>query len=132
MQYHVLYLELANDPLGRDYASMSDAEAAVDLGTEYRTRQRATMEAYEVFNAVNKSEWNALTSASQAMVWDIIHMGTVNPFGLEADVFVDIFGISSSTIDTLQGLRLEDISRAEELGLGQVTEGHVYKAKNMY
>ena len=32
--------ELANDPLGRGYAGMTDAQAATDLNTVYRTRYR--------------------------------------------------------------------------------------------
>lgn len=127
--YLALQQELINDPLGRGYSTMSDLEAANDLNTLYRTRNRETMEASEVYNAVDEAEFVALTADQKQEVWDIVHMGTVNPFGLEADRFLSIFGGGSNTITTLAELRVENVSRAQELNLGEINEGAVAIAR---
>jgi hypothetical protein len=61
-------------------------------------------------------------------VWNILHLGNINPFGIEADLMQDIFG-ASTTITALQAARKENISRAEELGLGVVGAGQVEEAR---
>lgn len=130
MNYYVLRQELDNDPLTRGYSSMSDQEAANDLNTEYRTRNRVSMTPSEVYNCVVVSEWTALTDAQRAEIWDILHMGDpLNPFGLERDRFVTIFGGGSTTIANLASARAESISRAEELGLGILLASDVLKAR---
>ena len=86
----------------------------------------------EVINSVKASEFNALTSASQQRIWDTLHLGALNPFGIEATIFTNVFGAGSSTIATLQVLRVESISRSEEIGLGTVAEGQVTKAKAQF
>jgi hypothetical protein len=125
----VLQEELVNDPLGRGYAGMDDQQAADDLNTEYREQNITEMQATIVINAVDKAEFNALTDVEQRLVWDILHMGVVNPWGIEADLFVGIFGVGSNTITNLQAIRKGDISRAEELGLGIVTVQDVTDAR---
>lgn len=129
--YRALRIEIDDDPLGRGYITMSDVEVADDMNTVYRIRNRATMSGSEVFNAIDKAEYNALTAAQQELVWNIIHLGELNPFGLEADIFVDIFGGGSTTITTLAALRQEDISRGEELGLGIIYAPYVMEARAM-
>ena len=129
MDYQTLRSEINIDPLSRGYSGMTNAQVANSLNTRNRTRNRTSMDGSEVFNAIRKVEFNALTSASQQRVWDILHLGTLNPFGLEATLFVDIFGAGASTITTLQALRVESISRGEELNLGLVSEGQVAKAR---
>lgn len=123
--------ELLTDPLGRGYAAMTDEHAAVDLNTVYRSRNRATMTASEVYNAVDQTEWAALTSAQQAEIWDIVHMGDqLNPFGREAARFQTIFG-AGTTITALQAARIEAITRAQELPdvRSPVKVGHVTVAR---
>ena len=53
----ILKDELAGDPLARGYSGMSDAAAAIDLNTAYRTRGRASMSASEVYNAIDEADW---------------------------------------------------------------------------
>ena len=125
----VLRNEIVNDPLGRGYAGMTDSQVADSLNTANRNRNRSRMEATEVFNAVNKAEYNALLVTSKELFWNVLHLGQLNPFGLEAAIFVDIFGAGSTTISTLQGLRTESISRAEELGLPRIKVGLVQMAR---
>jgi len=129
--YKALKDEIDNDPLVRGYATMTDVEVADDINAVYRQRNRETMMASEAFNAIVKLEFNALNDVNQQLVWDIIHMGELNPFGLEADIFVDIFGAGSGTITALKDIRKEDISRGEELGLGVVYASYVAEARAM-
>ena len=122
--------EVTNDPLGRGYNGpgsenlgpdpMTDQELVDSLNAVNRSRDRTSMTASEVLNAVDKTEWVALIDAERQQIWDILHMGEVNPFGIEADLFQDIFG-GSTTITALQAIRVEAISRAQELGVGVVT-----------
>lgn len=127
--YAVLKNEIATDPLTRGYSGMTNAQIAASLNTANRTRNRTSMTASEVLNAISVTEFNVLTAANKQLVWDLVHLGTLNPFGVEATLFTNIFGGGSTTISTLAGLRSQSISRATELGLGVVSEGLVAEAK---
>ncbi len=129
MNLDVLKTELTVDPLTRGYAGMTDAEAATDLNTVYRERNRVSLTGSEVINAVDTTEWNALTDAKKQVVWNVVHLGEINPFGVEADLLIGVFGGGSTTIATLAAARKETISRAEELGLGFIYPGHVENAR---
>lgn len=129
MDYGILKSELATDPEGRGYSGMTDAEAATDLNTEYRERDRTSMTGSEVFNAVDMTEWNALTDIQRQTVWNVIHLGTLNPFGREATLLTNVFGGGSATITALAAARKESISRATELGLGFIAPGDVENAR---
>ena len=83
----------------------------------------------EVLNAVNAGEWVALTDAQRQTVWDVVHLGDVNPFGIEATLITNVFGGGSATITELADARKDDVSRADELGLGQVRTGTVQQAR---
>ena len=129
MNYLLLRNELDTDPLSRGYAAMSDLEAATSLNVVNRSRNRTSMTASEVLNAVDPTQYAALTDADKRTMWDVLHIGTINPFGVEATLFTQIFGAGSATIVALAALRVEAISRAEELGLGIVRESDVFKAR---
>lgn len=107
--------ELLNDPLARGYSGMDDQAASDDLNTVYRERNLTSMSSSEVYNAIDQAEWAALTVVDRQELWDILHLGTVNPFGREAQRFTAIFGGGSTTISALADARKEDITRAEEL-----------------
>ncbi len=123
--------ELLNDPLARGYSTMSDQEAADDLNTEYRERNRDFMGASEVFNAIVVADFLALADGDRATIMGIMGFGEINPFGKEADVFVSIFGGQSATIIALNIARKEPISRAFEIGVSRlpVRAGHVAVAR---
>ena len=128
-QLQILKDEIENDPLTRGYSGMTDAQIADDLNSEYRERNFDRLDASTVFNAVDKAEYNALAAADKEMVWNILHLGEINPFGLEAEIFVDIFGAGSQTITDLKAIRKESQSRASELELPEQCAGFVMDAK---
>ena len=118
----ILSDELTNDPLNRGYSSMSDYEVLVDLKSVYRTRIRDRMSSSEIFQAIDLSEFNALSDSQQRNVMAMLAFGELNPQGREADLFVNYFGGGSTTITTLQSARIENCSRAVELGIPNVYE----------
>ena len=125
----IIKAEIDADPLGRGYAGMSDQQIADTLNAANRTRQRQTVTATEVYQAIDQTEWESLTGGKQAEVWDILHLGTLTPGGREQDRFLAIFGAQSATIAALKGVRDETISRGEELRIGEVKHGEVIEAK---
>ncbi|MHA2085557.1 MAG: hypothetical protein ACXABD_17515 [Candidatus Thorarchaeota archaeon] len=111
--------ELLTDPLGRGYAAMTDQEAADDLNTEYRTRNRTSMTGDEVFQSIESQVvWGALTDNQRLEFLSLCGRETIDPFGsANVDLVKEIFGSTSPTVTALAALRVEAISRAVELGL---------------
>ncbi len=106
-----------------------DAIAAGQLNAVNRTTNKASMSGSEVFNAINLTEWNALLGDDQQLVWDVVHLGTVNPFGVEQTLMVGVFGGGSATITALKAARVNNVSRATELGFGAIRSGDVQRAR---
>lgn len=105
--------------------------AAAELNAENRTINKSAMTGSEVYNAVDPAEYTALTAIQQEEVWNILHLGTINPFGFEATRFTAIFGGGSNTITSLAALRKINVSRAVEISLGGVIKaGHVLEARS--
>lgn len=107
-----------------------DALAADQLNAVNRKINRESMTGSEIINALDKTEYLALSDVKKDRVWQVCHLGTVNPFGVEADLFIDIFGAGSASITALQAARQDDVSRAVELGFGVVKVGYVQQARS--
>jgi len=129
MDISILAAELTADLLSRGYSGMSDAEAAADLNIVCRERNRSSMTGSEVLNAVDVTEWGSLDAGQKQTVWDVVHLGDVNPFGVEATLLIAVFGSGSNTIAALAVARKEAIGRAVELGLGFIYPGHIQNAR---
>jgi hypothetical protein len=119
---------LGNHPVTGPYDADSST-AADELNTWNLTRPRTEVTGSEVLNAIDKAEFLALTDAQRERVWNILHLGTLDPFGLEADLMIDVFGAGSATITGLQDVRQEPTTRAFVLGLGVVDAGDVERAR---
>ena len=118
----------AGHPDTGDYDADSVA-AAAQGNLVNRTQNRATMTASEVYNEIVPAEYTPLSVEDKAEVWNIIHLGTLNPFGLEATRLTDIFGAGSATIAALKAARKTDVSRFVEIGVGSVWPGEVTQAR---
>jgi len=129
MDLAALKAELTAGHPGTGAYDADDATAAGQLNAVNRTKNLASLTGSEVINAVDAAEFTALSAAEQQQVWDIVHLGTVNPFGIEATLFTSIFGGGSATITALAAARTEDVSRGVELGLGTAGEGHIAQAR---
>ncbi len=128
--FEMLKQELQTDPLGSGYAAMADQQVVDSLEVVDRP-SKAMWPATKVLNAIVKTEFIALSNVNKQLVWDILHIGDINPYGIEASLFLDAFGGSSATITALVALRnAERISRGQELGLGEVSEFYVWEARN--
>ena len=129
MDLSALAAELASGHPDTGAYDADSAIAATQINVVNRKKNRTSMTGSEVLNAVNAGEWVALTDAQRQTVWDVVHLGDVNPFGIEATLITNVFGGGSATITELADARKEDVSRADELGLGQVRTGTVQQAR---
>ena len=133
----VLKDELANDPLTRGYLGMTDEEAAADLNTSYRTRNRTSMTGDEIAQAADPAEFDALDDGSVNNTADVkshwlalCGRPEIDPFATaNVQLVISIFGAASASVANLQTARVESITRAAELGLSTVKVGHVTVAR---
>ena len=121
--------ELLNDPLVRGYSAMNDEAAAADLNTEYRERNRTSMSGREIKASVNFSELSGLTDTKKSQFFGWVSRDDLNPFGIDAEIAKDLFGNPSATVTALAAARVEQISRAVELGIPHVKAGHAEEAR---
>lgn len=124
-----LKTELTTDPLERGYAGMDADTAAWSLNMRDRKRDKTSLTASEVLQAIVPDDLVELSDTDQRRVWDVLHMGTINPFGVEATIFASVFGTESATITALKLIRAEQVSRAEELGFSSVVATHITHAR---
>ena len=127
MDYNKLKTELDTDPLARGYSEMSDQEVVDSLIAVNRSRNRESLTGSEMLNAINAGEWGTRTAEQKQTVWDIVHVGTINPWGVEATMLTAAFaGSGGATLAALGAARVESVSRAVEIGVGQtIKPGHV-------
>jgi len=125
-----LKAEITTDPLGRGYASMTNVQVVDSLNTVNRTRDRIIVPSHEVFEALDFGELKALAAADRQIVLGLLAMGDVNLKGpnLRA-AFGTIFGAGPTTRANLVALQTEPVSRAEELGLGNVETRDVTRVR---
>lgn len=135
---HDLAHELSVDELVRGYSGMTDQETADDLNTSYRTRNRAGMSGDEIAQAADPTEFNALDDGSANNTADVkshwlalCGRESVDPFAAaNVQLVISIFGSGSTTVSNLNAARVESITRAVELELGEVKSRHVGYARN--
>ena len=115
--------ELTSDLLVRGYSTMSDQEAADDLNTEYRTRNRRSMSGDEIAQQAVPATFDALDDGSANNTADVkshwlalCGRESIDPFATANEqLVISIFGAGSQTVINLQAARVEAISRAGEL-----------------
>jgi len=152
--YGVLINELRNDPLGRGYASMTDDEVAASLNEKNRrvpTQRFISMRA--IAAVLDDIEYAKVKAAIQTLaqqsprVADMLAFlnmpcddsGTTGglDFGNES-VRMTIQSlpavdstITQATVDKLLAIGEKEVSRAEELGLGEVNKYHIASARQL-
>lgn len=129
MNLDILKIEIDTDPLGRGYSGMTDMQVADSLNTANRSRNKTSVSGSDIFRNVDGTEFNTKTAEQKRDVLALCAIGDVDPFGPAASIITQIFGGGSTTVTTLAAFRVETISRATELGLGTVAEGHVQEAR---
>jgi hypothetical protein len=128
-----LIAELFNDPLGRGYAGMTAEQAAASLNAVNRPRFRSAIPAAEIFAAVDLTEYKALTAQERDAFALVIAMGTVNANDANTrGILSAIFPGGGATRPRLIAVAQEQVSRAAELGLGDVMPGHIEEARRIH
>ena len=111
------------------YLGMTDEEAAVDLNTLRIFRNRTSMTGLEVAYEIDEAEYAALTNSQKSQVLTLTLSESLDPFGLAAHVIKDIFP-ASTTLTNLAAARIEQISRAVELGIrSPIHRNHIHAAR---
>lgn len=114
--------EIQNDPLGLGYSGMSDQQIYDSLHAANRTRNRAELSGDEMRQATNGADFTGLTDHKRDLWISFCSGEPVDPFAqANADLVNWIFGSGSTTVANLSSLRTETVSRAVELGLGEIT-----------
>ena len=110
--------------------NVDDALAAGELNAVNRTKPKSSMSGSEIINAVDTAEWGTRTADQQQVVWNVVHLGDVNPFGVEATLIQNAFtGAGGVTVTALAAARAPAASRAVELGIGFIYPTHVTHAR---
>ncbi len=129
MDYNKLALEIKDDPLKRGYKKMSNDEICVSLRVKDRTRVIDSIPSSTVIEATALTEYVSLSASQRDIYWGMLAGGEIKPSGTRTkQIYASLFAPSSSTRTNLITLATESITRAEELGLGEVYVGHVGKA----
>jgi hypothetical protein len=111
---------------------MTDAQAAADLNTVYRTITVETVTGAAIFNATDDSEFDALTEANKDRWIQLCQVADVDvSSGIALNLEASLFGPATATRANLQALKNPPASRAEELGVGLVLEAHVAFARSL-
>jgi len=122
MSNRALENEIAGDPLGEGYASMTDDQLLVSLNAKTRTRNLTSIDGRTVRDRVDNAEYDALTDAKKQQFLTLTAVEDLDPFGMAANVIKGIFGAGSTTLSNLAGMRTESISRSQEIGWGPVVK----------
>ena len=127
-----LKTELTTDPLGRGYAGMTNTQVVTSLRAANRTVERRSVSGSQIYNAIVPSEFNALLAPQQQLVRDVFGLGEAIDVRTGTNVravMLAAFGAGTTTRANLIALVQETISRAAEIGLGDVREGDVARAR---
>ena len=128
----ILKAELTDDPEAIGYSGMTDAEAATSINTANREVTRETLPSADIYEAINVSEFQALSDAAKVYVRDVLALGDGVKVGAASKartVLIGAFGGGSATITSLAAAITDTVSRATELGLGFVHPGDVENAR---
>ncbi len=132
MDYNAVKAELAAGHLDTGLYDADNKVAADQLNASNRTRPVESVSGQQIFEAVDPEELALLSDRQERRLLGIVGMGTiwVNGTNTRATLLA-LFGPNTTTRDNLAALQTEPISRATELGLGDVREGTVQHAREM-
>ena len=132
MDYGKLRTELTTDPVALGYSGLSHAAAAAKLNATDtgRTLPRTAVPVAEIFNAIVNADWPAVGSQAESKLMALLQMQSIDASHANTRAIIgSVFGAGTQTRTNLLALGSRTVSRAEELGLGLVTEGDVAIAR---
>jgi hypothetical protein len=111
---------------------MTDAQAAADLNTVYRTITVETVTGSDIFNNTDDAEFAVLADSDKDRWIQLCQVDNIDVSnGIALNLESELFGPGTDTRTTLQGLKNPPASRAEELGVGLVLEANVAFARSL-
>lgn len=129
MDYVSLRQHIDADPDAHGYSGMDDEQVAASLKTETKDRNVTAMTGTEVAQNIDATDWSGLTADEKNQIIGMCGWTTLNPWGVEADIFLSIFGGGSATILALNAARVETVTEAEYYGFAGVTAADVETAR---
>lgn len=125
--------EIANDPAGL-YGGLSTDVQYFNRLTDATLRDDwQTLTAAQIFEAIDASEFTALSDAAKARVDRILGLAgeiATAPGGKARAEIIAVFGAPSTTVTNLVAIANPKQSRADELGIaGWITLGRVSAAR---
>lgn len=127
-----LRAEILGDPLSIGYAGMSNREVVDSLTEVNRSEIRRLIPSSEVFAAIDPPDYLAISNQRHIAYLSLMLSVEEVRLGLAGvrQVLELIFTGATITLNRLQSLRTRAISRANELGLGRILEGHIAHARS--
>ncbi len=123
-----LQAERTDDPVGRGYAGMTDAQFQTAVTTADIQRIKNTITGSELFAQTDSAEYVLLTEAQKTQwlgLCAIDVLDVLNASSPAAPIVTDLFGNPSVTRTAVLAYREETVARYEELGLPFPTIGDV-------
>ena len=145
--YEVLVAELTDDPLERGYAGMTNQAAAESLNAVDRTVADPTRKTFrDLLREIGMADAGVihgkLKAAAESNDGVALAIAAAGDYGTDGgldfsdpatvagiDTLVAGGVLTSEEGDALKALGRRPVSRAEELGLGVVTDGHIGSAR---
>ena len=120
----VVQAEQANDPVSIGYTGNDVSDAALmNSLTTGRTTIAASVTSSDIYEAMVRSEYDALSASDKVSIDQILGLGDGIPTDSGSKTRADIlaiFGGGSTTWSNLVAVVTSTISRATELGVGRV------------
>jgi len=130
--YRALYTEVMTDPAGLGYSGKTDAQIADLMTAKTRSRPRDIIATWEILEATAPADWLALNAAERQRYQTIVSAGQVSVRGANIrSSLVNMFGAGSATRASLVALQAAQVSRSEELGLGDVFGSDITEARRL-
>ncbi len=128
MDLVALKTELTEDPAGLGYAGKSHEDQAILINKPQRTINAETINGGVLVSCLDKTEFTALTAADKAYLNLFVTAGDVPVTANVRQALRALFPAGSETRNRINAATRRNGSRAEELGLGRVTESDVANA----
>ena len=129
------YADLAAELVaGHPVTGAYDADnqlAADQLNAVNRTRNRSVATGKEIKDKITTADWDSRTDAQKQTLLSLFARDDLDPFGIDAHIFQEAMaGAVGTSVADLAAWRVEDVSRAVELGFGVVTAADVAAARS--
>jgi len=125
MDLVALKTELTSDPAGLGYAGKSHEDQAILINKPQRTIDVGLINGGVLVSCLDKTEFAALAAADKAYLNLFVTAGDVPMSANVRQALRALFPAGSETRNRINAATRRNGSRAEELGLGRVTESDV-------